>query len=345
VLRDGRSGKEVRTFDRGEERGVMAALSPDGHLAASMGRGTLFVWEAHTAKLLYKKPKAGLAVTFCPAGLLLATAGTKVQIWDAATGLELAQLREESKFGWKSLAFSPDGRLIAFAEDDRAFLCDLATRNIFHQLPGHRMRLTSLAFAPDGQTLVTGAEDGTALVWDLAEVVPLPKHVPVEASEVPGLWKEMKKTDRLAAYPAFLRLRQAPELTTAFLSKELGPMQAPTPERLGELLKDLDSPTFAVRTKAAEELEKLGNLAEPALKEALKKDLTVETAQRMQKLLATVGSSPELVRQQWALRLLEGHGTAEARALLERLAGGAAEAQLTREARLSLERVERKQGK
>jgi Tol biopolymer transport system component len=341
------TGKEVRQLSRGRERGVMAAISPDGELVASTARGTgtLFVWEAATGKLLYQTPKVGLAVTFCPAGLLVATAGAKIQIWEAATGRELAQIKEETRLGWKSLAFSPDGRLLAFAEEDRAFLADVASGQIFHELVGHRLKLTSLAFTPDGKHLVTGSEDGTALVWDVSQGNrwKVEHEVPVPGTkDMPALWTALKTTDRLRAYPAFLRLRQTPELTTQFFRAQLQPIQAVPDERVEKLIKDLSSPAFAARSKAEEELERLGDLAEKPLRQALTRNLSVETTQRVDKLLNRLGNSPEGNRQQWALRLLEGFRTSEAKKLLAHLAEGSPSAQLTREARASLARLERR---
>jgi WD40 repeat protein len=35
-------------------------------------------------------------------------------------------------------------------------------------LKGHKNTITCLAFVPDGRTLLSGAKDGTVLVWDLA---------------------------------------------------------------------------------------------------------------------------------------------------------------------------------
>ena len=51
-------------------------------------------------------------------------------------------------------------------------------------------------------------------------------------------------------------------------------------------IADLDSKTFAVRQKATEELEKLGELAVPALEDRLQNNPSLEVKQRLEKLLA-----------------------------------------------------------
>ena len=58
----------------------------------------------------------------------------------------------------QSVAFSPDGTLLAAAEDDTtAKLWDLRTDKRLLTLRGHSRAVTSLAFSPDGTRLASGA--------------------------------------------------------------------------------------------------------------------------------------------------------------------------------------------
>lgn len=58
---------------------------------------------------------------------------------------------------WISMASIPGSAVSAFAEAPRA--------EIVTQL-GHSSSIASVAFSPDGQTVVTGSNDGTARLWD-----------------------------------------------------------------------------------------------------------------------------------------------------------------------------------
>ncbi len=98
----------------------------------------------------------------------------------------------------------------------------------------------------------------------------------------------------------------------------------------------------ARRDEAARELGRLAELAEPALRAALKESRSAEVKRRAGGLLARFAAEETVPARLQALRaveLLERIGTPGARKVLESLAQGAPAARLTKEARASLKRL------
>src|SRR5262249_26780395 len=116
-------------------------------------------------------------------------------------------------------------------------------------------------------------------------------------------------------------------------------------QRLRRWLADLDSEVYAARETAQKELAAVGELAAPALEQALAREPSPEARRRLQALVDKLQgpiTQPELLRAVRAVAVLEDIATPEARQLLERLAAGAPEARLTQEAKAALERLDRR---
>src|SRR5262249_19504944 len=142
------------------------------------------------------------------------------------------------------------------------------------------------------------------------------------------------------------RLVDAPAASVQFLQKHMRAVEPVEARLLQQLLADLDSDRFETRSKAERELEKLGELAEPALRRALReKPPSLELRRRIEGLLKQLEgpiTSPETLRRLRAVEVLEHIGTQEARQVLRALAGGTPDARLTREAQAVLDRLARR---
>jgi WD40 repeat protein len=267
-----------------------------------------------------------------------------VMLMDVASGMQVARWdldRQELVRGqpWllPRLVFAPGGRLLAIGTPRGSILFwDLATSQQIHKLAGHDVPISLLAFSPDGRTLACAYRDTTVLVWDLATVAPKKLDMPYPLQEN---WLGLESEDVAVAWKAHWALVQGEEKAVAYLQDRLKPVRPTKVGPIGPLVKELDSPVFAIRQRATKDLETLGPSAEPELKEALKNATNLEVNRRLQGLLKTLEAARR--RQTQAIRaalVLEQIASAEANGVLQTLAGGDPQAPLTVAARAALRR-------
>jgi hypothetical protein len=292
-------------------------------------------------------------VAFSPDGRTLVTAGDRhagekrerlVRLWEVATGEERGRLSGHmDRVG--GVAYSPDGRLLATASwDQSARIWDAATGRELASLVGHRDWVAALAFAPDGRSLVTGSRDTTALVWDLSPHAGprQPGAGKLTDAELALLWEVLRSDDAAAAQRAIRTLAAAPGSAVPFLKANLRPARLPSSAETARMIAGLDSDRFAERARAEADLHALGDLALPALNEALAGNPSLEARRRMEKLverILTAAPTPERLRGLRALEALERSGTGEAKALIGALARDSAQTVLTAEAQAATRRL------
>jgi WD40 repeat protein len=264
-----------------------------------------------------------------------------LRLWELASAKEVLVFPVTSNH---AVAFSADGRLLALGGEDRqVVLYDLRRGRELRRLRGFDAVVTALAFSPDGRWLVSGLEDSTLLIWDVTLSKP-GKLGPADAAALERAWAALAGPAK-QAFAARGALALCPAETVAFLKGRLQPIRPVDPALLRRLLADLDGDTFAGREKARAELERLGERAADALREALGRTPSLEARRRLEALLARLrglNRDREKLRVVRAVAVLEDIGTPEARAVLKALAEGVGAARQTQEAQKALERASRR---
>lgn len=196
-----------------------AALSPDGRfLATSTGgyllgpRGRPTLADPGTLALIDTTAKkktvtltgqsfAAGCLSFSPDGKTLAAGGHPqdrrglnlnpggaVTLWDVATAKEVVTLKGHKGYV-QSVAFSPDGKLLASAsrapgaKEKDPWTGELKVWDVAKKketsLSGHTGQVWCVAFSPDGKLLASGGDDGVVRLWDVGkakEVAQLKGH-------------------------------------------------------------------------------------------------------------------------------------------------------------------------
>ena len=175
--------EDIATLEEHRFEVTSVAFSPDGTLLAASGirvfDGEIKLWDVVKRELiatLEEHTSEVTSVAFSPDGTLLASASwdETIRLWDVEKRKSIATL--EGYRGHEgvvtSVAFSPDGTLLASASwDETIRLWDVEKRKSIATLEGYSRGVTSVAFSPDGTTLLAaGSWDTTVKLWDVATV-------------------------------------------------------------------------------------------------------------------------------------------------------------------------------
>jgi sugar lactone lactonase YvrE len=358
----GREVRQLRSHDAAKESNepdFPVGISADGKLAASATLAGAFpgklqrtfrLWDVTTGVEVRSFPdnRSGFGTAgFSPDARLLAIGAGWIRLWDMDSDKTLPAI--EAAQSPSSLAFSPDGKTLASGGGGSIQLWEIATRREACHFQTRETGLICLAFSPDGRLLASGGMDVTVLLWDATQCSQREKRREARLSpqELQGLWGDLISPDAAKGRQAVWAMVAADGQSVEFLREHLHPAARPgSAETIARLVGDLDSPQFHSRTRATGQLQQLGELVEPALLEALKKQPSLEMRQRIEQLLnrvADLRSSPsgERLRIFRAVQVLEQIGTPAAQQLLETLSDGAPKAMLTQEAAASLLRLQR----
>ncbi len=348
------TGRQLNALDGPSPPVLKVAFSPDGKTLAevnSSGNGVR-LWNVATgARFRQFSATQTYNLGFATDGRSLAAGrddGT-VHLWDVTTGQEVRRLESRDRSGRPNnrcfaIAIAPDGFSLAVGYEDRTIrLWETASGKERLRLNGHRGEVLALAFASDGRHLASGSEDRTAIIWDITANLGNPAEL--TRGDLERLWEDLHNTDAAKAYRAICILVSTPSQTVPWLRDHLHSVAHLTPElrqRIAGWVADLDSEQFAARERAQQELEQLGDVVEPVLRQTLIGKPSVEAQRRIRDLLTKLKeNTPDHLQALRALEILEHIGTEEAKRLLSTVAEGATDARLTRAAMTVLQCLHR----
>ncbi len=283
--------------------------------------------------------------------LLTADQDGRFRLWEVVTKQPCTVFPAES--GELSdvicVALSSDGRLLASGHWDKGVrLWDLLTGEELHTFVGHTGPIQSLAFSPDGRRLASQATDASALIWDVTPSAKGPPKAaaPLSPKELELLWEALTNADAARAYWAIGVLAADAPRSVAFLENRLiethTAPRPPSEAQIAGWIADLDHPRFAVRQHATRQLEAQGDRVETALRLASKSQISLEARCRVDDLLAKLDAAeltPQQLRVERAVAVLERLGTADARLSLSRLTDSSLDRHIRTQAQAAIDRL------
>ncbi len=164
-------GKEVRllNYERRKNHVITMEFSPDGkRLAAGYLDTTVQLWDTTSGEelVVYQKPP------------IEEDAWRITRIRGNGKDILNNPMKNETNSRPSTLAFSPDGSLLACGSDDSTVkLWNTMNGELISVFTAHLSTVYILTFSPDGTILASGSSDGTVRFWNVKQQKVLQTHI------------------------------------------------------------------------------------------------------------------------------------------------------------------------
>lgn len=146
------------------------AYTPDGRFLATLsnsyhGAAAIELLDAESFASVHRIDAVeGRHIQFSPDGSQMAIFGNRaaIQLWN----VEPPRLRATIPVETVNVAFSPDGRYLAYTIDDTVYLWHLRQKQVVKELT-NGVRVTAIAFHPTLPILVSGHQTGPVTFWNV----------------------------------------------------------------------------------------------------------------------------------------------------------------------------------
>ena len=171
---DTETGKLASTMI-GPSKGIRKiAVSSDGHtIGAISGDGIIKLWDGETGEEIHTLSahhENGQFLAFSPDEKYVASGGngggaeSRVRVWSVQSGQELYKI---NKINMEEMAFSPDGKRLAFGADYKLHVVN-ATNGEEFLVKDCGIGINGIAYSPDGQRIAIGNWNGEIQIHQAA---------------------------------------------------------------------------------------------------------------------------------------------------------------------------------
>ena len=176
------TGLELRTLTGNSKKEVSVGwvnsveFSPDGAMLATAGEdNAIKLWNVDSGqvmKMLAAHTDSVRSIAFSPNGKFLISGsddGT-TKLWNIETGREIKTFTGLPNDKVASVAFSPDGILIAATignREEKINLWSAETGQLMRTIDLKFAIVNSIAFSPDGKTIAAGGENNFITLWNI----------------------------------------------------------------------------------------------------------------------------------------------------------------------------------